>query len=41
MICAATPTTSKMAVIIQTPVTLVWLLFVGAMMQTPYGFLFH
>jgi NADH-quinone oxidoreductase subunit H len=23
------------------PVTLVWLLFVGAMMQTPYGFLFH
>jgi len=23
------------------PVTLVWLLFVGAMMQTPYGYLFH
>jgi NADH-quinone oxidoreductase subunit H len=23
------------------PITLVWLLFVGAMMQTPYGYLFH
>lgn len=23
------------------PITLIWLLFVGAMMQTPYGYLFH
>jgi NADH-quinone oxidoreductase subunit H len=23
------------------PVTLVWILVVGAMMQTPYGYLFH
>jgi NADH-quinone oxidoreductase subunit H len=23
------------------PITLVWLLFVGAMMQTRYGYLFH